>query len=242
MNKSSKRILPKTGKLFGFLPGTPKTPGEAMAMISEGERLAETAKECDDLSAWERQQRAEAFITAGTKALEIRGDRDIHRVTGGELIEDVDEYLDSSEDEDKDCSYLIDSTKKPNMVGVEASQERLRLAAQNQCLEMALDASESIKGANSLEKMLAHQMAALHRMAMKILCQIGETSHPDNTVKLANASARLMTAYQGGMLTLARVRTGGKQEVVVQHINVNGDAQAVVAGKITGGKGGHRER
>ena len=39
---------------------------------------------------------------------------------------------------------------------------------------MALDASLSIEATNSLEKMLAHQLAAVHKLAME---QMGLVSH-----------------------------------------------------------------
>ena len=47
-----------------------------------------------------------------------------------------------------------------------------------------------------------------------------------------NASARMMDTYQRALLTLERVRNGGKQTVVVQHVTVAGGGQAVVAGQV----------
>jgi hypothetical protein len=41
-----------------------------------------------------------------------------------------------------------------------------------------------------------------------------------------------MSTYQQGMMTLQRVRSGGKQTVVVQHVHVKEGGQAVVAGKV----------
>jgi hypothetical protein len=37
-----------------------------------------------------------------------------------------------------------------------------------------------------------------------------------------------MSVYQEGLLTLAKLRTGGKQTVVVQHVYVTDGGQAVV--------------
>jgi len=42
-----------------------------------------------------------------------------------------------------------------------------------------------------------------------------------------------MTGFQDAMLTLARIRNGGKQTVVVQHVAVGDGGQAVIAGKLT---------
>jgi hypothetical protein len=50
-----------------------------------------------------------------------------------------------------------------------------------------------------------------------------------------NASARMMDTYQRALLTLERVRNGGKQTVVVQHVTVAGGGQAVVAGQVKTG-------
>ena len=59
--------------------------------------------------------------------------------------------------------------------------------------------------------------------------------------RLAGAASRLMLAYQQGLVTLDRLRAGGKQTIIVQHVQVNEGGQAVVAGKVKpGAKGGGR--
>ena len=50
--------------------------------------------------------------------------------------------------------------------------------------------------------------------------------------RLAGAASRLMMAFQQGMVTLDRLRSGGRQHIVVQHVQVNDGGQAVVAGKM----------
>jgi hypothetical protein len=50
--------------------------------------------------------------------------------------------------------------------------------------------------------------------------------------RLMNASAQMMDSYQRGLLTLERIRSGGRQTVVVQHVNVSDGGQAVVAGQV----------
>ena len=62
------------------------------------------------------------------------------------------------------------------------------------------------------------------------------------TARLANAAARLMRTYQESMLTLQKIRTGGRQTMVVQHVHVTDGGQAVVAGSVSkGAKGGKSE-
>ena len=53
--------------------------------------------------------------------------------------------------------------------------------------------------------------------------------------RLAGAASRLMVAYQQGLVTLDRLRAGGKQTIIVQHVQVNDGGQAVVAGKVKPG-------
>jgi hypothetical protein len=45
--------------------------------------------------------------------------------------------------------------------------------------------------------------------------------------RMMNASARMMESFQHGMLTIAKVRSGGQQTVVVQHVNVGRWRRAV---------------
>ncbi len=57
--------------------------------------------------------------------------------------------------------------------------------------------------------------------------------HGIEAARLANGAARMMAAVNEGVLTLAKIRNGGRQTVVVQHIDNRG-GRAVVAGQMTG--------
>ena len=57
---------------------------------------------------------------------------------------------------------------------------------------------------------------------------------------MANSSAKMMDAYQKGVLALHKLRTGGKQIVMVQHVNVGDGGRAFVTGGIN--KGGSDEK
>jgi hypothetical protein len=65
--------------------------------------------------------------------------------------------------------YLAETLDNPNMISVDASEQRMQLAGGVSVLQAAVDAAESAKAANSLEKMLCHQMAAAHCAAMKLI-------------------------------------------------------------------------
>ena len=57
-------------------------------------------------------------------------------------------------------------------------------------------------------------------------------------LRLSNACARLMQIFQDGIRLIDKIRTGGRQVVVVQHVQVSEGGQAVIAGKVQtrGGK------
>jgi hypothetical protein len=134
--------------------------------------------------------------------------------------------------------HIVDTLQEPNMISVVASEHRLDLAAcvGSRVAESAVDAAQSAQAGNSLEKMLCHQMAAAHRAAMKLLdSSLNSSLPPVEMARLSNASARMMQIYQEGLLTLQKLRTGGKQTVVVQHVQVSEGGQAVVAGSVASG-------
>ena len=57
----------------------------------------------------------------------------------------------------------------------------------------ALDAAEGAGASNSIEKMLAHQMAASHQLAMKLVTRrINDQMAPADAGRLTNAAARMM--------------------------------------------------
>jgi hypothetical protein len=108
----------------------------------------------------------------GGDALSDLAQRDVDRVgrypvpaemgTGGELVPAEPD--------------LRDTVKNPDYVTVDASRDRLALASGAGVLEMALDASDTIDPKNSLEKMLVHQMAVLHRQIMRLSTRMEDLS------------------------------------------------------------------
>lgn len=121
----------------------------------------------------------------------------------------------------------------------------LLLAPSFNAVALAVDAAESIKAENSLEKMLAHQMAVTHEAALRFMDRaldydLGNRSlRPGDSVeaaRLANTAARLMGVYQSGMATLQRMRSGGNQVVTVQHVSIGQGGQAVI-GNVQPGRG-----
>lgn len=125
-------------------------------------------------------------------------------------------------------------------IAADASLRRADLLMQSSfnAVAMGIDAADAIGASNSLEKMLAHQLAVAHEAALRILDQaLGYEGqrNPVEGCRLANTAARLMSVYQDGLMTLQRLRTGGSQTVTVQHVNVQAGAQAVIGNVQTGG-------
>jgi hypothetical protein len=139
-------------------------------------------------------------------------------------------------------SQFTDTVReRPDMIAVTASEQRMELADAAGALELALDVAQTIGAHNSLERMLAGELAAAHRLAMTMMGQAvrlterfensGHVALSVEASRMANAASKMMLAFQGGMATIARLRSGGQQVVTVQHVNVSG-GQAVVAGQV----------
>jgi hypothetical protein len=138
----------------------------------------------------------------------------------------------------------------PNSISAGASNQRMCAALGADVLEPAVDAAVTAQAANSIEKMLCHQMAGVHFAAMRLLEESATPNLPPGEVaRFTNAAARLIDVYQSGCLTLQKLKTRGTQRVLVQYqqVNVGDGGQAVVAGRIGGGsrnrgKGGKNGR
>jgi hypothetical protein len=127
---------------------------------------------------------------------------------------------------------MLDTMKTPGAVALDASAERLRLVAQVgvDATAMALDAADSIKASNSLEKMLASQLAVLHSTAMNYVSKANLDQNPEHAVRTMNLGIRAMEVFQRGMLTVKRMRSDGNQQIVIKHIDARGGGMVAVSG------------
>jgi hypothetical protein len=166
---------------------------------------------------------------------------------GGELI------VEPAEASALAARPLIDTARdSPDMVAAQASLTRIELAIDANVLALTVDLADTMQAGNSLERMLAGQLAALHMLAMKNAATAAsfalKAADPHGVTPTAqrqianveaarstNAAARASEAFQHGMLTLDRLRNGGRQNVVVQHVNVRDGGHAVVAGAVQDG-------
>ena len=95
-------------------------------------------------------------------------------------------------------------------------------------LALALDASNTAQAGNSVEKMLAHQLALAHKIAFEQAAKATREKNPAIEAKRLETVAKMMGVAQRAALTLQRLRASGPQKVVVQHVHVEAGGQAVV--------------
>ena len=127
--------------------------------------------------------------------------------------------------------FLYDTLTVPDLAAVEASFERSRLLTEQgaDVAAMALDVANTIQAADSSERMLAHQLAAMHKVGMEMIGSV--VSHSRDAAiqnRTLNAAVRCMTAYQQGLLTLRKLRQTGNQRITVQYVNVSNGSQAIL--------------
>ena len=154
---------------------------------------------------------------------------------------------------------IRDTLRNPDQVARDASAERtdLLLSDSVDVTALAIDAADTIDAENSLEKMLSHQLALAHKASFQIAdkalmlsdrvhsCANAEAVRIYSTeaARLMNSSARMMKAFQEGLTTLQKMRTGGNQTMTVQHVHVSegGQAASSVTCRMGGIKGAKKK-
>jgi hypothetical protein len=176
--------------------------------------------------------------------------RPSQRGRGGELVP----LLDNTPEGFGSRQHKVMTVEEPmHVLAHQASADAMDLLIENDALGLGLEMADSVKAKGRVEKMLAHQMATLHSLGMRLagkadkeLRRIEEASvfKADakrqaaivETARLTNATARALAAFNEAALTLQRLRTGGRQVVTVQHVTVNDGGQAVVAQTMKAGR------
>jgi hypothetical protein len=135
---------------------------------------------------------------------------------------------------------LVDTLAAPNVIALDASAHRLDLVTRLgvDIAALALDASDTMVATNSLEKMLAHQMAVLHNAAMQNASKAALEQDQVHSTRMMNLSIRAMETFQKGLLTIKRLRGTGEQRITIQHVSVSEGGQAVIGQVHPGGAGG----
>lgn len=145
---------------------------------------------------------------------------------------------------------VTNTLRDPDQVAIDASAQRtgLLLSVGKDFVAAAVDAAESAGAANSLEKMLTHQLALLHELQMKagkralryerLIDPKWPGDPPGDAVefaRLCNSIARMHSHFCEGLLALQRIKHGGvRQTVEVRQVTVQPGAQAVIGNVRTG--------
>jgi hypothetical protein len=192
------------------------------------------------------------FMRKDAAELDAKADEDLSRWTyttslpergnGGELVPLPE----------PGTHHLAEHAREPSdMLAHSASTQRMELAGEGDVLALALDAANSIKARDSVEKMLASQAAAAHKLAMRLMTkaehQLSQvdtwnpkawSAHSVEAARLAHAASRVMGAFNDAVLTIQRRRNGGKQvvQVIHQQVAVGAGGKAIVAGAAKGGR------
>ena len=95
--------------------------------------------------------------------------------------------------------YLYDTLTVPDLASIEASFDRSRLLLElgPDMAALGLDAADTIQASNSLEKMVAHELAALHKTGMQLF---SDTCCDDAAYRLRRlkVGTGCMRTYQEG--------------------------------------------
>jgi hypothetical protein len=205
--------------------------------------VAAQARGADPL--WIAQQRAEAAgldaLAAALRDPEARGVPALRSGRGGEAAPPDDADLPGRT---REVAQAV--AARPGMLAADASLARLALARDAGALALAVETAEDVGAETAAEKMLAHQLAAGHALAMRLLASadgdltrhvtgramnLNPNAHVEAT-RSALAAARLMDACSRSALAFDRLRHGGRQVVTVQHVTVADGGRAVVAGSV----------
>lgn len=116
----------------------------------------------------------------------------------------------------------------PDLPALDASRTRGQLLESNDVVALGVDVSNTVGAANTLEKLLAHEIALAHKIAFEQAALATCAKDPAVAAKRLESVAKMMAAAQRGALTLQKLRAGGPQRVVVQHVTVESGGQAVV--------------
>ncbi|MDD2736274.1 MAG: hypothetical protein PHF56_20270 [Desulfuromonadaceae bacterium] len=174
---------------------------------------------------------AHAHIKVYSKKAEKELEPLPHKIVAGECLPDL------SEGAEMDVWSPTITLTHPNSIHLTASLDRLILAEATGYQEMCIDAADTIAAENSLEKMLAHQMALCHAQGMNLVVKAGKTRDENISLKMLYTATRFMDIYQKGFDAIHRAKRGNRQTVVVkyQQVNVTDGGQAVIANS-TGGR------
>lgn len=208
-----------------------ETPGQDLmtkiatksVMAEETRALSRRERSAGDIKEAEYQKRQSSWHGHAAEALKSQSK---HRVQNAVLI---------SREAATSPGYFKDTLADPDLAAIESSEMRGRLLLSNDVVSLGIDISNTVGASNTLEKLLAHEIALAHKVAFEQAAMAHREYEPAMGLKRLQASAKMMATAQQGMLTLQKLRNGGAQQIVIQHVHVADGGQAVVGAVQAGG-------
>ena len=124
--------------------------------------------------------------------------------------------------------WMRDMLMDPDLPALDASRTRGELLEANDVTALGIDVANTVQAGNTVEKLLAHEIALAHKTAFEQAAKAQDDRDPAVAAKRLESVAKMMAAAQRGALTLQKLRAAGPQKVVVQHVHVEAGGQAVV--------------
>ncbi len=87
---------------------------------------------------------------------------------------------------------------------------------------------DGMRPADEIEAMLAVQMVATDDVAMDMLARAKRADRLPILQESGSLAVKLLRTYTAQLEALARLRRGGEQRVIVQHVHINEGGQAIV--------------
>ena len=127
----------------------------------------------------------------------------------------------------------------PGMAAIEASEQRESLLDKADVLALALDLAEDMQPQDTAQRMTCHGIALAYKMMFTLLAEAEKKTFEISKARTQKLAMNFMREMNFGIANLQKLKTGGKQLVVVQHqhVTVNDGGQAVI-GSVTGGQAG----
>lgn len=102
-------------------------------------------------------------------------------------------------------------------------------------INSALAMVKGIEPRDTVEAMLAVQMAAVHFATMTFARRLNQIENIQQQDSAANAFNKLARTFTTQMEALNRHRGKGEQKMTVEHVHVHAGGQAIVTGNVQGG-------
>ncbi len=196
------------------LPKAEAAPETALALVSV-KRLPTDA---------ERAAIAAAAARASTRParLTIHTDVSDGQARMGPTHSDVDGYVEQIRDTFGSSSNAFCSAASTRLdVMVRGPGEE---CAADHRIEAALAVMAAVAPANELEAIIGEQIIGAHMLSIEMMEKARQVTDRQCMEAYINMATKLSRTMAAQVDTLSRLRSGGKQQVIVKHVYINGNA------------------